>query len=130
MMNNQSQCEYLCSKCDFSATNKKDYKRHLISQKHICQNDGYICNMCSKLYKTRSGLWKHKKTYHKETDLIKSDKTENKIDKLEKEILDIQNKCNYFVPQFIVDEWRKHKQNFPESEDQVVLNIEPRNTTV
>ena len=55
---------------------------------------------------------------------------EDFVDKLEKEILDIQNKCNYFVPQFIVDEWRVHKQNFPESEDEVVLNIESRNTTV
>ena len=46
---------------------------------------------------------------------------EDFVDKLEKEILDIQNKCNYFVPQFVVDEWRTHKQNFKESDDHVCL---------
>ena len=30
-------------------------------------------------------------------------------DKLETEILDIQNKCNYFAPQFIVDKYTKKK---------------------
>lgn len=32
---------------------------------------------------------------------------EDFIDKLEQAILDIQAKCNYFVPQFIIDEWSK-----------------------
>ena len=32
---------------------------------------------------------------------------EDFIDKLEQSILDIQAKCNYFVPQFIIDEWGK-----------------------
>ena len=37
---------------------------------------------------------------------------EDFTDKLETQILDIQNKCNYFVPQFIVDEYDKqHKAN-------------------
>jgi len=31
---------------------------------------------------------------------------EDFVDKLEQTILDIQAKCNYFVPQFIIDEWR------------------------
>ena len=37
---------------------------------------------------------------------------EDFTDKLEAQILDIQNKCNYFVPQFIVDEYDKqYKEN-------------------
>ena len=35
---------------------------------------------------------------------------EDFIDNLEIAILDIQAKCNYFVPQFIIDEWMKHDQ--------------------
>ena len=35
---------------------------------------------------------------------------EDFTDKLEVQILDIQSKCNYFVPQFIVDEYDKKKQ--------------------
>jgi hypothetical protein len=34
---------------------------------------------------------------------------ENFTNDLENEILDIQNKCNYFVPQFIIKEWKKEK---------------------
>jgi hypothetical protein len=87
MMNNQSHEDYLCSKCGFLTTNKKDYKRHLTSQKHKCQNEEFICNMCSKLYKTRSGLWKHKDKYHKEINIIKGNVSEHKIDKLEKMVI-------------------------------------------
>ena len=32
------------------------------------------------------------------------------IDNLEQSILDIQAKCNYFVPQFILDEWTKNDE--------------------
>lgn len=32
---------------------------------------------------------------------------ENFIEKLEADILEIQNKCNYFVPQFILDKYKK-----------------------
>ena len=36
---------------------------------------------------------------------------EDFTDKLEIQILDIQSKCNYFVPQFIVDNYDKQSQN-------------------
>ena len=32
---------------------------------------------------------------------------EDFTDKLDQEILDIQNKCNYFIPQFILDKYLK-----------------------
>lgn len=35
---------------------------------------------------------------------------EDFIDNLEQSILDIQAKCNYFVPQFILDEWSKKEK--------------------
>lgn len=35
---------------------------------------------------------------------------EDFTDNLEKQILDIQNKCNYFIPQFIIDKYNKQKQ--------------------
>lgn len=34
---------------------------------------------------------------------------EDFTDNLEKQIIDIQNKCNYFIPQFIVDKYRNKK---------------------
>ena len=36
---------------------------------------------------------------------------ENFIEKLEADILEIQNKCNYFVPQFILDKYKQIIQN-------------------
>ena len=40
---------------------------------------------------------------------------EDFTDKLENQILDIQSKCNYFVPQFIVEEYSLKKKNKPKT---------------
>ena len=66
--------KFECKKCDFKCSNKKDYKRHLMTRKHKMETKGtemeigcpqktplYICNECDKEFKTKSGLWKHKK---------------------------------------------------------------------
>ena len=49
---------------------------------------------------------------------------EDFIDKLEQSILDIQSKCNYFVPQFILDEWSKTEEakNINSSNDNMSIN--------
>ena len=61
--------KFYCKKCDFSSNNKKDFNRHLSTTKHKMETDGniletkktqFIC-LCGKTYKTRSGIFKHKK---------------------------------------------------------------------
>ena len=62
---------FYCEKCDFSSSNKKDYSKHLLTRKHHLETNGndleiknpkkYVCDECSKEFKTNSGLWKHKK---------------------------------------------------------------------
>jgi len=68
---------------------------------------------------------------------------ENFTDKLEIQILDIQSKCNYFVPQFIIEEYDKkknkntiitHKQTSQENiieaslnNDNLIINIDDKN---
>ena len=67
---------------------------------------------------------------------------ENFTDKLEVQILDIQSKCNYFVPQFIVEEYdKKHaikvsnksntielnNDNVHKSNENIVINIDDKN---
>ena len=74
-----------CNICDFHSSNKKDYKRHNETKKHISNvNQSKSINftqnypkltikhscMCGKEYKDNSGLWRHKKkcTYNKNFD--------------------------------------------------------------
>jgi hypothetical protein len=62
---------FICEKCDFKCCKKGDYNRHLLTGKHIKltetntilhQNTSeHICEQCKKIYKSRVGLWSHKK---------------------------------------------------------------------
>jgi hypothetical protein len=78
----QNSPKYCCDNCDIKTNNKKDFEKHLTTSKHknnvlvnsqltnvndsltqispniICD---YICKKCNKEYKSRVGLWKHKK---------------------------------------------------------------------
>jgi hypothetical protein len=56
-------CDYLCSK-------KSNFESHLATSKHFLKKNGnaentkdvnYTCEQCNKLYKSASGLWKHRK---------------------------------------------------------------------
>jgi len=49
---------------------------------------------------------------------------EDFTDKLEQEILEIQNKCRYFAPQFIMDKYKKSKKIM--DENRVPINTETR----
>ena len=60
---------FICDKCNFITSNKKDYKRHILTPKHINNNNDnenspktpfYPC-LCGKEYKYASGLSAHKK---------------------------------------------------------------------
>ena len=60
--------KFSCETCLFSCCNKKDYKRHLLTRKHVANNTKpekpsiYTCIICNKPYKHSSSLCKHKKT--------------------------------------------------------------------
>ena len=66
--------EFYCDICDYNTVRKCDYIKHCTTRKHLkkcdfnnCQQKSrnppielYICNICNKQYKERSGLWRHK----------------------------------------------------------------------
>lgn len=76
--------KYFCEYCDIKTNYKKDYNNHLMTAKHlkltkvnnletkllpISQNQSqiiinkiFVCEICNKEYKSRAGLWKHKKS--------------------------------------------------------------------
>ena len=87
-LSQDSNGEYICSYCDLITSNKKDYKKHIQTKKHLknmnsaeknTKNTEYltlfnknitkksqislnnICCKCNKNYKSRVGLWYHNK---------------------------------------------------------------------
>lgn len=56
---------YSCNICKFFTANKFDFMRHCKTLKHKTQNNKlkkvFKCNECSVVYKTNSGLWRHRK---------------------------------------------------------------------
>ena len=68
---------YICKPCSFASNNKTDFFRHLSTTKHKMKQDGtqkthknakhsktafiFDCEVCSKSFKSRTTLWRHKK---------------------------------------------------------------------
>ena len=58
-----------CEPCKFVTTCKRDYERHILTQKHIDgggsavtpikTSDGYSCPCCKKIFKSRTSVYKH-----------------------------------------------------------------------
>jgi hypothetical protein len=91
---------FRCTFCDFVTANKKDYGRHLATQKHkIRQKDTndtkkplqkphtcYECQICNKSYKYSSGLYRHKKRCIESTHISSNDILNNQL-ALSKELI-------------------------------------------
>ena len=82
--------KYTCETCDYATCNKKDYRKHLLTDKHKNLNistdfnkksqeipNHSVCE-CGKIYKDRSGLWRHKKKCIKTQNINEDDENENK----------------------------------------------------
>ena len=65
--------QFFCKECDFSCCKKGDWNRHILRPKHLnltksnefvtikTSNSSNKCDLCGKEYKSRNGLWIHKK---------------------------------------------------------------------
>jgi hypothetical protein len=70
---------YHCEKCNYNTGNKKDYRKHLLTRKHVnIINDNdfvptnpltYTC-LCGKSYKHKSGLSRHKTICNRSVDVF------------------------------------------------------------
>jgi len=69
--------KFYCQKCDYSTSNKKDWRKHCSTTKHQNGNKmvtkspqmvKFVCDQCSRTYKYASGLSRHKKKCHTMTD--------------------------------------------------------------
>ena len=93
-------CKFGCNICDYNTSKKSSYDKHILTAKHkmlttksntsINKCDDFICDNCCKIYKSRVGLWGHKKkciSVKKEEEKLK-EKEEEKL----KENEDKENK--------------------------------------
>jgi hypothetical protein len=74
--------QFVCEVCHFSCCKKGDWNRHILRAKHInltfsnnCVTEKTskninVCELCNKEYKSRNGLWSHKKTCKKTKDKV------------------------------------------------------------
>jgi hypothetical protein len=60
--------KFHCELCEYFTCYSKDYKKHLLTKKHMEMNGSIkemkkvlICKNCEKEFKTNAGLWKHNK---------------------------------------------------------------------
>jgi hypothetical protein len=89
--------KFVCKKCDFNTSNKKDYNRHIQTKKHLSifsqclatQKTPYECS-CGKKYVDNSGLWRHKKKCNSENS-DNPDKKDELINYLIKENQEFKN---------------------------------------
>ena len=85
---------YNCEICVFHSSNKKDFKRHTETMKHVRNttqgffdnftpnNVKHVCTQCGKSYKETSGLWRHGKKCKMQTtnsDIINEDLADKEL---------------------------------------------------
>ena len=77
------QQRFYCELCDFKCCKKGDWSRHVLTNKHkkvtfsdknTSSTSTNICKNCLKSYKSRNGLWLHKKKCNADVDTISSNK--------------------------------------------------------
>ena len=112
--------KFNCYICDFHSSNKKDYKRHIETEKHISnvyQSEAinftpnypnlaikYSC-ICGKIYKDNSGLWRHKKKCVNELNNLKN-QLENE-EKQQQQLVEYLLKENSEFKQLMIEQ-NKH----------------------
>jgi hypothetical protein len=85
----QNETLYCCNFCHYTTSYSKDYKKHLLTKKHLFMSmktsgitEFLSCEQCNKEFKTNSGLWKHKNN----KDCFKQTTQTNKEEPSDKEL--------------------------------------------
>ncbi len=66
-MEEKNDPRFFCEKCDYKTNKKSSWNKHLLTPKHnrthikIPETKIIECEICHKEFKSRSGLWRHKK---------------------------------------------------------------------
>lgn len=103
---------FICEKCDFSSSQKKDFNRHMLTKKH--NSNDYQCFstekpkktpyecMCGKTYKDNSGLWRHKQKC--KTNIINIDNESPDTELTDKQIIMMLIKDNSEFKKMMIEQ--------------------------
>ena len=107
--------KFFCENCQYKSSNKKDYEKHLLTSKHIrltnsndlsselsMINNEFKCINCDKIYKSRVGLWKHKKICKKIFEDIDEDTIISNTN--------VQNLSSQITPELILSVLEQNKE--------------------
>jgi hypothetical protein len=112
--------KFNCEKCDFVCNKNSEWDRHVQTKKHLytkpmelinkiniknAENEYYACQICNKIYKCRTGLWRHTKKYINNSCIPKnttiSDISNNDISLLSNLVLELVKSNNDLQKQMI-----------------------------
>ena len=149
-MSQKPQSKFICEECDYLTSNKKDYNKHLDTRKHLCNINSNNCNPinpqieilaclnCEKIYKSRVGLWRHKKICVKPENITldininssepTTDASHNVIQLLIDENKEFKNENKEFKN--MIMELVKSNNELQKQMIEVCLKIQPGNTTI
>jgi len=85
--------KYYCEKCKYITNNKKDYNKHLFTNKHSNQsnhdiNKTFKCS-CGIICNSRTTIWRHKKNCSNINNNIIIDQSQENIINLTKAVLEL-----------------------------------------
>ena len=141
---------YNCILCDYKSTSKKDYTKHVLTMKHFVNenqpkvpkspkknHDDNTCQ-CGKIYKDKSGLWRHKKKCELITETHSNGSSEALVIQLLKQNQELQkslielskeksvvtnNNNKTFNLQFFLNEECKDALNITDFVSSIKLNL-------
>jgi len=141
--------KFLCEKCNYITSNKKDYIKHCSTRKHKMQimeingngenipnqTSSYNCGQCGKNYATNAGLWKHSKkctiilSGENANLVIKSDPDVYSDKPIENYIMKLVEQNNELKNMFIKQNIEFTQQNAELQEIKTILAEQPSQIT-
>jgi len=111
--------KHFCEKCNYKSKTKQNFEKHLISKKHLNndENSEYTCNHCNKKYKSYSGLWRHNKNCKSE----ENDKIENIVIETAMPIVETSNDLSEKINKIMENQ---------ENLKKIIIELSKKNTSV
>ena len=118
--------KFFCEKCNYVCSYKFNLDRHFKSRKHMETNDDELSKttplcFCGKSFKSRSGLWKHKKVCKVSLEEEKEKTLEEEIDK-DAELVWFLVKQNQEFKEMMLEQ-----QNYMMEQNKLMLEIAKNN---